>query len=219
MTDTPAGHDEPDEIPVASHAAAAEAKNSGCFVGAVCLAAVCIVLSLFGLILASSQEQFDSYPPNPLHGGSLGSFEPGEQDQVVPLTPYADTEINGVGPCVMNLVYDNTPGTIEFATADPHNRHQGCYMSVSVDFNGSYSEWETYFPGETIVVRAEPGTHIRGIAFEQCYPPLKDNPPPMESIEPEANPTPPTVPHSPEAPVGYGCFTVWRPLPGLAGQG
>ena len=208
-------------------------KNPGCYPGLICFVAVCVVLGLFALFLSSNQEQLDSYPPDRSYGGFFGSFEPGEQDLVVPLTPYADTEIDTIGPCAMRLVYDNTPGSVEFATADQHNRAQGCYAAYSVDVDGVYTNWEVYDrPGESIVVRAEPGTHLRGIAFAQCYPPTKE-PPPMPGMEPDANPAPapplppttaqtpvPTVPTSPDdGPAAYGCYTVWRPLPGLAGLG
>lgn len=206
-------------------------KNPGCYPGLICFVAVCVVLGLFALVLSSGEEQLDSYPPDPSYGGFFGSFEPGEQQLVVPLTPYADTEVDTIGPCAMRLVYDNTPGSVEFATADQHNRRQGCNVAYSVDFNGYYTDWEVYDrPGETIVVRAEPGTHIRGIAFAQCYPPSKEPPLLPEFGQDGGNP-PPSLPSTAGAPVTSdvlyteqgsaenGCFTVWRPLPGLAGLG
>jgi len=206
-------------------------KNSVINTILISLAAFLVLLSMFGFFLVKAQDQLDLYPPDTSYHGFFGSFEPGEQDLVVPLTPYADTEIDTIGPCAMRLVYDNTPGSLEFATADQHNRALGCYAAYSVDVDGVYTEWEVYDrPGESIVVRAEPGTHIRGIAFAQCYPPSKE-PPPLPEFGQDGGNTPPPLPSTTGAPVTSdvpyteqgsaenGCFTVWRPLPGLAGLG
>lgn len=198
----------------------------------LCLAA----LGLFIVYLSSSEAAYDPDDPPMACGydnctpSISGAFSPGDEHLRVPLASEFDTEVNTVGPCALRMVYDNTDGYAEFATADQHNRERGCYLAVSVNQYGYYTDWEVYdHPGESVVVRADLGARLRGVAFMQCYTPTKE-PPSMPGMEPDANlapapPLPPTTAHTPvptvppsrdDGPAAHGCYTVWRPLPGLA---